>query len=128
MVMETDKSKRLSLMTKENYIAATEPHLLEDTPITAVELQAIERTLNAHCCQGARAFCLCNAQGDFRRIKRAVTNSALIPPSPVQSFKTPLDRQVSEALFINNSQADILLNSGSEWRAGSLSRASVSRS
>ena len=46
---------------------------------------------------------------------------------PVRSYKKPLDRQISEALTINNTQVDILLNSGSEWRTGRLPRASVSR-
>ena len=46
---------------------------------------------------------------------------------PVKSFRTPLDRQVSEALTINNSQVDVLMNSGSEWRVGRLPRAAVSQ-
>ena len=47
--------------------------------------------------------------------------------APIRSYKTPLDRQISEALDINNSEVDILLNSGSEWGAGKLPRASVAR-
>ena len=46
---------------------------------------------------------------------------------PVKAFGTALDRQVSEALNINNANVDILMNSGSEWRSRSLPRASVSR-
>ena len=46
---------------------------------------------------------------------------------PIRSYKTPLDRQISEALDINNAEVDILLNSGSEWGAGKLPRASVAR-
>ena len=33
VVMETDKSKRLSLMTMDNYIAVTESHITEDRVI-----------------------------------------------------------------------------------------------
>ena len=39
----------------------------------------------------------------------------------------PLDRQISEALYISNSSADVLLNSGSEWRGGQVPRAAVAR-
>ena len=46
---------------------------------------------------------------------------------PVRQFMTPIDRQVSEALMINNSEVDILMNSGSEWRTGRLPRAAVTR-
>ena len=48
-------------------------------------------------------------------------------PIPIRSYKTPLDRQISEALDINNAEVDILLNSGSEWGAGKVPRASVAR-
>ena len=41
-------------------------------------------------------------------------------------FKTPLSRQVNEALRIKNSTADQRMNSGSEWRADTLPRAAFS--
>ena len=41
-------------------------------------------------------------------------------------FKTPLSRQVNEALRIKNSIADQRMNSGSEWRADALPRAAFS--
>ena len=37
---------------------------------------------------------------------------------PLRRNTKPLERQISEALLIANSNADILLNSGSEWRSG----------
>ena len=43
-----------------------------------------------------------------------------------RAFKRPLERQISEALEIANSNADVVLNSGSEWRSGRIPRASVS--
>ena len=46
---------------------------------------------------------------------------------PVRSFKAPVDRQICEALDIYNCKVDILMNSGSEWNAGRLPRASVAR-
>ena len=44
----------------------------------------------------------------------------------IKSFKKPLDRQVNESLRIQGSAAtvDIIMNSGSEWRADALPRAS----
>ena len=41
-------------------------------------------------------------------------------------FKTPLSRQVDEAIRIKNSTADQRMNSGAEWRADALPRASFS--
>ena len=41
-------------------------------------------------------------------------------------FKTPLSRQVNEALRIKNYTADQRMNSGSEWRADALPRAAFS--
>ena len=38
-------------------------------------------------------------------------------------FRTPLDRQLNESLRIQHSNADILMNSGSEWRADRVPRA-----
>ena len=73
-------------MTKENYVAVTEPHIIEDLVIHEEELQSIEKTLNAHACQIARIFNLCFEQGDFRRIKQAITNSSLLPP-PLRSLR-----------------------------------------
>ena len=35
--------------------------------------------------------------------------------------------QISEALFIANSEDDVLLNSGAEWGAGQVPRAAVAR-
>ena len=46
---------------------------------------------------------------------------------PLRTYRKPLERQIKEALLINNSEVDILLNSGSEWGAGRVPRASVSR-
>ena len=46
---------------------------------------------------------------------------------PVRFFKAPVDRQICEALDIYNCKVDILMNSGSEWNAGRLPRASVAR-
>ena len=46
---------------------------------------------------------------------------------PIKTIRKPLDRQISEALFIANSEDDVLLNSGAEWGAGRVPRAAVAR-
>ena len=46
---------------------------------------------------------------------------------PVRFVKAPVDRQICEALDIYNCKVDILMNSGSEWNAGRLPRASVAQ-
>ena len=55
---------------------------------------------------------------------RLVSNFRMIP---LKTYRKPMERQISEALLIANSEPDILLNSGSEWGAGRVPRASVSR-
>ena len=81
VVMETDKSKRLSIMTKENYVASTEPHTSNDPVLTEEELSNIERLLNGHTLQFTRAFLICHNQGDMRRLKMAMHNECLEPPA-----------------------------------------------
>ena len=41
----------------------------------------------------------------------------------LQTFQKPLDRQIEEALRIKNSEFEILMNSGTEWRIDSVPRA-----
>ena len=45
----------------------------------------------------------------------------------LRKYKSPLDRQIGEALFIARSSANVRMNSGAEWRFNALPRASVSR-
>ena len=80
VVMETDKSKRLSIMTMDNYIECSEPLVKNDVSITQEEQSAIERSLNGHTLQLTRAFAIAFEQGDFIRIKKAMTNYNLHPP------------------------------------------------
>ena len=98
VIIETDKSKRLSMMTKENYVAVTEQHIIDDMVITESELLNIENVLNAHTCQIARVFNLCFEQGDFRRIKQAITNSSIVPP-PLRSLRKD-HKKVSDDMIV----------------------------
>ena len=41
----------------------------------------------------------------------------------VGRFHAPLDRQLNESMRIQHSKADIIMNSGSEWRADRVPRA-----
>ena len=96
VIMETDKSKRMSIMTKENYIAVTEQTIFEDQTVSQEELAGIENLLNAHTCQVARAFNLCYEQGDFRRIKQAIMNFSIVPPA-LRSLRKD-HKEVAESL------------------------------
>ena len=79
--MESDKSKKMTLMTKENYVASTEPHTSSDQVLSDDELHQIERILNAaYIVQLARVFLLCFNQGDMVRIKSALMNEDIEPP------------------------------------------------
>ena len=55
-------------------------------------------------------------------VPHSVSNFRMVP---LRRISKPLDRQISEALTISNASVDILMNSGSEWRAGAVPRASV---
>ena len=46
---------------------------------------------------------------------------------PIKIIRKSLDRQISEALSIADSEDDVLLNRGAEWGAGRVSRATVAR-
>ena len=80
VVMETDKSKRLSIMTKQNYIESTEPHVKDDQVVSEEELSGIEKLLNGHSLQLTRAFMISYEQADFYRLKQAMTNFSIEPP------------------------------------------------
>ena len=45
----------------------------------------------------------------------------------VKIVSRPLDRQIDESIRIKDSEADIILNSGSEWRGDRVPRASFQR-
>ena len=61
-----------------------------------------------------------NAMVIHNRILHASVPSLNFEMKAVKTFTTPLERQLDEALRIKNSEADVLMNSGSEWRLGSI--------
>ena len=46
----------------------------------------------------------------------------------VRIISSPLERQIDESIRIQNSEAQIILNSGSEWRGDRVPRASFQTS
>ena len=96
VAMESDKSKRMTLMSKTNYVESTQPHILEDKIITMEEQHQLERLLNGHTVQLARVFMLCFNQGDWRRIKSALVNEH-IEPTPLRAVRKD-HKQVSDEL------------------------------
>ena len=86
VAMESDKSKKMTLMTMENYVQSTEPHTSGDQIISMEEMHHIERLLNAHTLQMARVFLICFNQGDMRRITSALINED-IEPTPLRSVR-----------------------------------------
>ena len=41
----------------------------------------------------------------------------------IKTFHSPMDRHINESVRINNSEADVIMNSGSEWRSNRIPRA-----
>ena len=78
--METDKTKKMSIMRKANYVETTLPHISNDRTVSQHELHGIVNVLNAHSLQMTRVLLISHKQGDFRRIKMAMTNCDIIPP------------------------------------------------
>ena len=65
-----------------------------------------------------------NAMVIHNRIHHNCAPSLNFEMVAVKTFTSPLERQLDEALRIKNSEADVLMNSGSEWRLDSIPRAS----
>ena len=86
VAMESDKSKRMTLMTKRNYIESTDPHTSGDLVISLEDQHHLERSLNGHTLQLARVFLVCFNQGDLARVKKALINED-IEPTPLRAVR-----------------------------------------
>lgn len=51
MIMQTDKSRKLTINKPDNYIEQMKPHLRNDTHVTTDEQKTMERTLTGHAIQ-----------------------------------------------------------------------------
>ena len=86
VAMELDKSKRMTLMMKQNYVDSALPLIAEDMVISVEQQHHIERSLNGHTLQLARTFMLCFNQGDLNWIKSALINE-YIEPTPLRAVR-----------------------------------------
>ena len=87
VVTETDKSSRLCLDTLQEYVAMAEPHIRKDKVVTDKDVASIEKLMNCHSYQLCRIFGVCTAWDDGKRVKAAMTNKNLPPPSLKLSHK-----------------------------------------
>ena len=61
-----------------------------------------------------------------KRMHHSCATSLNFKMEAVKTFSSPLERQLDEALRIKNSEVDILMNFGSEWKLDSIPRANFS--
>ena len=87
IVTETDKSSKLCLDTLADYVTMAQPHISEDKVVTDKEVAAIEKLMNGHSYQLCRIFGVCSTWDDGQRVKSAMTNKKLPPPSLKLSHK-----------------------------------------
>merc|ERR1711954_189647 len=73
MVLETDKTKRLSVMKSEPYISSMKEHHNEDKVINKKELNKIERNLNKHSKSITKIFNIGEKHGQEKRAMRNAT-------------------------------------------------------
>ena len=88
VIMQTDKSRKLTINKPDNYIEQMKPHLRDDPHVTTDEQNTMERTLTGHAIQWGRILKM-GRRGDnnnnndkhWTRIKSALTtNTAFTPP------------------------------------------------
>ena len=85
VVMPTDKSGRLSVNTRDNYMELMNTHVQEDAVITLEQQRQLERECNGHTAQWRRIICLgdkWNGSGQhLARVGSALrTRNSMVPP------------------------------------------------
>ena len=96
IVTETDKSSKLCLDTIPEYVAMAEPHIRNDKVVSDEKVAAIEKLMNAHSYQLCRIFGVCTAWDSGTRVKSAMTNKSLPPPTLRVSHKDHKVRKPGE--------------------------------
>ena len=81
LAVPTDKSSRLSVTTKEEYVASMEPHVANDDIITLEEKKEIEHNLNGHTIQLGRILKIGKKHQHWERVKAALINKGGHVPS-----------------------------------------------
>ena len=118
-VAPTDKSGKLSVNTRENYIASLKSHTASDIKISWEEKTAIENVLNAHGQQLARILMIGKKWKHEKRVNSAMVNQLSHIPSlyglpkdhkPVQNSFGPKMRPVCGASEAPNSQLSEILS------------------
>ena len=74
MVIPTDKSGKMSVMTKDQYVSSMEPHYINEEEITLEDRKAIENNLNSHCVQLGRMIKVGENHKHEDRFKSALIN------------------------------------------------------
>ena len=115
----TDKSGKLSVNTKTNYLDKLKPHTENDEEITWKEKEESEKVLNAHTAQLARILMIGKKWKQEDRVKSAVTNHLGHIPSlyslpkdhkPVPDDTGPKCRPVCGASEAPNGQLSEILS------------------
>ena len=83
LIQQTDKSGKLAITTREEYVASLQPHIRSDKVITLEEKNEREKILNGHCIRLTRILCVGESHRHEPRVRQAVTNKFC--PVPVLS-------------------------------------------
>ena len=74
VITMTDKSKKMSVNTRENYIQSMQQHIQEDEVLSWKEKEKIENNLNGHTIQAGRILKVGENYGHEDRVKNALRN------------------------------------------------------
>ena len=95
------------------------PHISEDKVVTEKEVATIEKLMNGHSYQLCRIFGVCTAWDDGKRVKAAMTNKNLPPPSlklshkdhkPIKPSQPAPSRPICSATISPNGQTSHLVS------------------
>ena len=118
LVQQTDKSGKLAITTREEYVASLQPHIASDKVITLEEKNETEKILNGHSIQLTCILRVGESHKLESRVKQAVTNKYCNVPilfgllkdhKEVPPRAVPPVRPVCGADEANNSQLSQML-------------------
>ena len=118
LVQQTDKSGKLAITTKEEYVASLQPHVISDKVITLEEKNETEKILNGHSIQLTRILRMGESHRHEPRVRQAVTNKFCHVPvlsgllkdhKEVPPGAAPPVRPVAGADEANNAQLSQML-------------------
>ena len=124
VVTQTDKSGRLAVSKRENYIQAMEPHFIQYPEQSWEERRSLEDTVNAHTIQVGRILRIGEKWGHWSRVKSSIIShfsavpllhgyvkdhKPLPPAEPPSEHPVPQMRPVCSVLESNNSALSSIL-------------------